>query len=172
METMPPPLTLLAIQVIQPPAQPAPVVQSTQPAVQSAKPAMQKPLVLPASQPAASVVVPTCISWDGCSHCLRNLWRGFELSNLSKWGSCWVAGVAGGRSPNSIAVATPPTREGSPNTNRKRKPPGMKTFTWLQGYVSLIGALATMHPEKVAELMAYQITIVWCYRDFEGVAWA
>ena len=58
------------------------------------------------------------------------------------------------------------------SASRKRKPPVTNIFSWLQGYASLVGALATVYPAKVPELMAYQTTILRCYRDFEGAAWA
>ena len=58
------------------------------------------------------------------------------------------------------------------STSRKRKPPVTNIFTWLQGYASLVGALSTAYLAKVLELMAYQTTILRCYRDFEGPAWA
>ena len=56
------------------------------------------------------------------------------------------------------------------STSRKRKPPVTNIFTWLQGYASLVGALSTAYLAKVLELMAYQTTILRCYRDFEGPA--
>ena len=55
------------------------------------------------------------------------------------------------------------------SANRRRKPPVTNVFMWLQGYASLVG---TTRPDKVAELMACQMTILRCYRDFEGAAWA
>ena len=58
------------------------------------------------------------------------------------------------------------------SANCRRKPLVTHIFTWLQGYASLVGALVTTHPDKVAELMAYQTTILSCYCDFEGAAWA
>ena len=54
---------------------------------------------------------------------------------------------------------------------KKRKPPVTNIFTWLQGYAALVGALSTAYPGKVPDLMAYQATILRCYRDFEGPAW-
>lgn len=48
----------------------------------------------------------------------------------------------------------------------------MNIFTWLQGYASLVSALSTRYPAMVPEFMAYQSTIVKCYKDFEGLGWA
>ena len=44
-------------------------------------------------------------------------------------------------------------------------------FTWLKCYGAMVGILASRYPQKVAELMAYQSTIIKCHTDFEGVAW-
>ena len=44
-------------------------------------------------------------------------------------------------------------------------------FIWLRCYGALVGVLASRYPHKVAELIAYQSTIITCYTDFEGNAW-
>lgn len=54
---------------------------------------------------------------------------------------------------------------------RKRRAPVTNIFAWLQAYSTLVGALSTTYPTKVPELMAYQSTVIRCYRDFEGAAW-
>ena len=224
MGAMPPPSTLPAIQVIQPPAQPAPVVQPTvqpaeqpavqpavqpamQPAIQPAVPAVQRavqpaiqpaiqpatqpaiqpavqpaiqpviqpamqptaqPLVLPAPQPAASIAVPTGLFLgDGVLPLPQKLMKRIlalefvEMRELlpEEWLGAWEEGHNAEQHCCNSA-------------NRRRKPPVTNIFTWLQGYASLVGTLATAHPDKVAELMAYQTTILRCYCDFEGAAWA
>ena len=58
------------------------------------------------------------------------------------------------------------------SVSKKRKVPVTNIFTWLQGYALLVGALSTTFPSQVPELMAYQTTILRCYRDFKGPAWA
>jgi hypothetical protein len=41
------------------------------------------------------------------------------------------------------------------SASRKRKPPVTNIFSWMQGYASLVGALATVYPAKAPELMDY-----------------
>ena len=48
--------------------------------------------------------------------------------------------------------------------SRKRNAPVTNIFTWLEGYASF---LPIAYPAKVPESMAYQTTILCCYRDFE-----
>ena len=43
---------------------------------------------------------------------------------------------------------------------------------WLECYASMAALLATRYPNKAAELLAYQRTILCAHRDFEGEAWA
>ena len=225
MGTMPHPSTLPAIQVIQPPAHPAPVVQPTvqpaeqnavqpavqpamQPAIQPAAPAVQpavqpavkpaiqpatqaaiqpavqpaiqpviqpamqqaiqptvQPLVLPAPQPAASIAVPTGLFLgDVVVPLPQKLIKRLEFVEMRELlPEEWLGSLEEGHNAEQHCCNS---------ANRRRKPPVTNIFTWLQGYASLVGALATAHPDEVAELMAYQTTILRCYRDFEGVAWA
>ena len=44
-------------------------------------------------------------------------------------------------------------------------------FVWLQAYGTLVSVLCHRFPGKIAQLMAYQATIVRCYSDFEGDGW-
>jgi hypothetical protein len=61
-----------------------------------------------------------------------------------------------------------PAERGSP-----RSPISSHGCKVMQGYASLVGALATVYPAKVPELMAYQTTILRYYCDFKGAAaWA
>ena len=55
---------------------------------------------------------------------------------------------------------------------KKRHPPVTNIFTWLQGFTSLVSALSTRFPSMVPELLAYQSTIIKCYRDYDGLGWA
>ena len=57
------------------------------------------------------------------------------------------------------------------STAKKKKAPVTNIFTWLQVYASLVGVLSTAYPSKVPQFMAYQSTIIRCYKDFEGPAW-
>ena len=45
-------------------------------------------------------------------------------------------------------------------------------FNWLQGFASLVNALSTRYPAYVPEFLAYQSTIIKCYRDYDGMGWA
>ena len=54
---------------------------------------------------------------------------------------------------------------------RKRRPPVTNIFTWLQGFASLTSALSTKYPAMVPEFMAYQSTIIKCYKDYDGLGW-
>lgn len=58
----------------------------------------------------------------------------------------------------------------SAGTTKKRKPI-TNIFTWLQGYVSLVGTLSIRYPAMVPKFMAYQSTIIKCHKDFEGLGW-
>ena len=55
--------------------------------------------------------------------------------------------------------------------DRPKKPEITNIFSWLHCYSALVGVLASRYPHKVAQLMAYQSTIVKCHSDFEGSAW-
>lgn len=55
-------------------------------------------------------------------------------------------------------------------STKMRKPP-IINITWLQGFASLVSALSTTFPAYVPEFMAYQSTIVRCYRDYDGLCW-
>ena len=161
---------------IQPAVQPAvqlaiqPAIQPTvQPAVQQAIQPVAQPLVLPAPQPAASVAVPTGLFLgDGVlplPHKLMKRIRALEYVEMRELlPEEWLEPLEEGHSAEQHNCCN--------SANRRRKPPVTNIFTWLQGCASLVGALATIHPDKVAELMAYQTTILNCYRDFEGAAWA
>lgn len=59
-----------------------------------------------------------------------------------------------------------------PQEPRKRRPPVTNIFTWLQGFASLVSALSTRYPAYVPEFLAYQSTIIKCYRDYDGLGWA
>lgn len=54
---------------------------------------------------------------------------------------------------------------------KKRKPPVTNIFKWLQGFMSLVSALSTAFPTYVPEFLAYQSTIIKCYRDYDGLGW-
>ena len=55
---------------------------------------------------------------------------------------------------------------------KKRRPPVTNIFTWLQGFASLVSALSTRYPAYVPEFLAYQSTIIKCYREYDGLGWA
>ena len=55
---------------------------------------------------------------------------------------------------------------------KKRRPPVTNIFTWLQGFASMVSALSTRYPAYVPEFLAYQSTIIKCYRDYDGLGWA
>ena len=42
---------------------------------------------------------------------------------------------------------------------------------WVQCFSALVGVLSKAYPQMVPDLMAYQATIVRCYRDFEDLHW-
>ena len=54
---------------------------------------------------------------------------------------------------------------------RKRRPPVTNIFTWLQGFASMVSALSTKYPGMVPEFLAYQSTIIKCYKDYDGLGW-
>ena len=205
---MPPPSTLPAIQVMQPPAAnranltpvqpapgpvaqpamlpvprpaanptPAPVVQPVvlpvpQPAA-NVNPVPVQPApagVLPApAQPAATVAVPTGLFLgDGVLPLPQKLMKKIRALEFIEMRELlpeeWLGSLEEGDSADQHNCCN--------SASRKRKPPVTNIFSWMQGYASLVGALATVYPAKVPELMAYQTTILRCYRDFEGAAWA
>ena len=51
---------------------------------------------------------------------------------------------------------------------RKRRPPVTNIFTWLQGFASMVSALSTKYPRMVPEFLAYQSTIIKCYKDYDS----
>ena len=53
-----------------------------------------------------------------------------------------------------------------------RRAPVTDILLWLECYASMAALLATRYPNKAAELLAYQRTILCAHRDFEGEAWA
>ena len=55
--------------------------------------------------------------------------------------------------------------------DRSKKPENRSIFPWLQSFSAMVGVLASRYSHKVAQLMAYQATIIKCYTDFEGSAW-
>ena len=55
-------------------------------------------------------------------------------------------------------------------TKEKKRKPVTNIFTWLQGFASLVSALSTKYPTMVPEFLAYQSTIVKCFKDLKG--WA
>ena len=59
----------------------------------------------------------------------------------------------------------------SSSATRKRRPPVTNIFTWLQGFASLVSALSSKYPTSVPEFLAYQSTIIKCYRDYNGLGW-
>ena len=65
-----------------------------------------------------------------------------------------------------------PSKCCSGSTKEKKRKPVTNIFTWLQGFASLVSALSTKYPTMVPEFLAYQSTIVKCYKDFEGLGWA
>ena len=64
--------------------------------------------------------------------------------------------------------------ESARNTSfpRRRTAPVTNILQWLQCYAGMVGVLSQKFPQMVPELMAYQVTIIKCSRDFEGLAWA
>ena len=58
------------------------------------------------------------------------------------------------------------------STASKKRKPVTNIFTWLQGFASLVSALSTKYPAMVPEFLAYQSTIIKCFKDFEGLGWA
>jgi hypothetical protein len=60
----------------------------------------------------------------------------------------------------------PPPLQGA-----KRGPPITNIFSWLQGFASLVSTLSTKYPEMVPEFLAYQSTIIKCYKDYDGLTW-
>lgn len=201
MGRMPPPSALPAIKVMPPPAananpvqpamlpapqpaanitpspvQPAPIVQPAmpQPAANAipnpgqAAPVVQ-PAMLPAPQPAASVAVPTGLFLgDGVLPLPQKLMKKIRALEFIEMRELlpeeWLGSLEDGDNAEHHSCCN--------SASRKRKPPVTNIFSWMQGYASLVGALATVYPAKVPELMAYQTTILRCYRDFEGAAWA
>ena len=55
---------------------------------------------------------------------------------------------------------------------RRRPAPVTDILQWLSCYAVMVGVLSRVYPTMVPEFMAYQTTIIRCYRDFEGLAWA
>ena len=44
----------------------------------------------------------------------------------------------------------------------------MNILQWVQCFAAMVGVLSRAYPQ-VPDLMAYQVTIVSCYRDFEDL---
>ena len=126
--------------------------------------------VLPApAQPAATVAVPTGLFLgDGVLPLPQKLMKKIRALEFIEMRELlpeeWLGSLEEGDSADQHNCCN--------SASRKRKPPITNIFSWMQGYASLVGALATVYPAKVPELMAYQTTILRCYRDFEGAAWA
>ena len=55
---------------------------------------------------------------------------------------------------------------------RRKVGPVIDILQWLTCYAAMVGMLSRAYPQMVSELMAYQMTIIKCCRDFEGLAWA
>ena len=54
---------------------------------------------------------------------------------------------------------------------RRRTAPVTNILQWLQCYDGMVGVLSQKFLQMVPELMAYQVTIIKCSRDFEGLAY-
>ena len=124
-----------------------------------------QPLVLPGPQPAASIAVPTGLFLgDGVLPLPQKLMKRIRALKFIEMRELlpkeWLGSLEEGHNAEQHCCNS---------ANRRRKPPVTNIFMWLQGYASLV---ATAHPDKVAELMAYQTTILRCYRNYEGAAWA
>ena len=63
------------------------------------------------------------------------------------------------------------SRSGSAFPRRKIEPV-TNILQWVQCFSAMVGVLARVYPQMVPDLMAYQATIVRCYRDFSGLHWA
>ena len=55
---------------------------------------------------------------------------------------------------------------------RRRSAPVTNILQWLSCYSVMVGVLSRTYTGMVPEFMAYQATVIRCYRDFEGLAWA
>jgi hypothetical protein len=56
--------------------------------------------------------------------------------------------------------------------HRRKRSTTTNIFQWLQCYSAMVGVLSRAYPQVVPDLMAYQATIIRCYRDFEDLHWA
>ena len=54
---------------------------------------------------------------------------------------------------------------------RRQRGPVTNILTWVQCFATFTSTLATVHPGKTPEMMAYMPNIVRCHRDYEGPAW-
>ena len=52
-----------------------------------------------------------------------------------------------------------------------RQAPVNDILLWLECYTTMTAILISQYPSKAAELLAYQRTILYAHRDFEGTAW-
>ena len=53
-----------------------------------------------------------------------------------------------------------------------KKKPLTDILLWLECYATLVAILTTVYPEKAAQFMAYQQTIIQASKNFSGEAWA
>ena len=55
--------------------------------------------------------------------------------------------------------------------HRRKSAPVTNILQWVQCFAAMVGVLTRAYPQMVPDLMAYQATIVRCYRDFEDLYW-
>ena len=68
--------------------------------------------------------------------------------------------------------ALPRDEDGGKSEARSRRARSVQDiFTWLQCFGLYVSVLAPLYPERIAELMAYQSTIVRASQDYAGLAW-
>ena len=74
-------------------------------------------------------------------------------------------------SPNRLGISGNCQGDEAARTPKGRKRTMSTIVEWLQCYAIYLSVMCRVHPEKVADILAYQIIILEASLEFEGTAW-